>query len=194
MALMYAVNPFGPDHVSSSMDAEFSGEIGEPAKGLGLYDTVDFRALDFGKAKAVAYTQRAVSAIDSISVCNFCFNTWTIYDFEDLVACVNAATGWRYTVAELMLLGERRINLCRSYNIREGFGPGDDDLPARIFDEGLVDEGAGKGLKVDRREFCAARRAYYSLNGWDPESGHPSETKLRELGIEWAAENLEARA
>ena len=110
------------------------------------------------------------------------------------MACVNAATGWRYTVAELMLLGERRINLCRSYNIREGFGPGDDDLPARIFDEGLVDEGAGKGLNVDRREFSAARRAYYSLNGWDPESGHPSETKLSELGIEWAAENLEARA
>jgi aldehyde:ferredoxin oxidoreductase len=184
MAIMYAVNPFGPDHVSSSMDGEFAGEIGDADKGLGLYDTVDFKELGFGKAKATAYTQRAVSAIDTISVCNFCFNTWSIFSFEDLVACVNAATGWHYTMAELMLLGERRINMLKEYNAREGFDASDDDLPRRIFEEGLVDTGLGKGLKVDRKSFLASREAYYRINGWDPITGNPTSAKLEELGIE----------
>jgi len=185
MALMYAVNPFGPDHVSSSMDGEFSGEIGETDKGIGIYDTVDFKELGFGKAKAVAYTQRAVSAIDTFTVCNFCFNTWTIFSFEDLVACVNAATGWHYTVAEMMILGERRINMLKAYNVREGFDSSDDNLPRRLFDEALIDEGAGKGQKVDERAFLEARKAYYEINGWDPVSGNPGKTKLMELGLEW---------
>ena len=192
MALMYAVNPFGPDHVSSSMDGDFSVEIGEPLKGLGLYDLVDFKELGTGKAKAVAYTQRAVSAIDTFTVCNFCFNAWSIFNFEDLVACVNAATGWRYTLAELMLLGERRINMLKAYNVREGFDSSDDTLPRRLFDEGLVDEGAGKGQHVDEAAFLEARRAYYEVNGWNPETGNPTDAKLRELGLEWTLETSAA--
>ncbi len=185
MAIMYAVNSFGPDHVSSSMDGEFAGEIGEVDKGLGLYDTVGFSELDFAKARATAYTQRAVSAIDTFTVCNFCFNTWSIFSFENLVSCVNAATGWHYTMAELMLLGERRINMLRAYNAREGFGASDDDLPTRVFEDGLVDEGAGKGQKVDRKSFLEARDAYYRINGWDPVTGNPTFSKLGELGLEW---------
>jgi aldehyde:ferredoxin oxidoreductase len=186
MALMYAVNPFGPDHVSSSMDGEFAGEIGEVDKQIGVYDTVDFKDLGFAKARATAYTQRAVSAIDTFSVCNFCFNTWSIYGFDELVACVNAATGWRYTVAEMMIVGERRLNMLKVFNEREGFGVEDDNLPARIFDEPLVDAGLGKGQKVDRKAFLEARAAYYSINGWDPVTGVTTGTKLRDLGIDWA--------
>jgi aldehyde:ferredoxin oxidoreductase len=49
------------------------------------------------------------------------------------VTVINAATGWQYTLAEFMLLGERRINLMRAFNAREGFSSKDDVLPPRLL-------------------------------------------------------------
>jgi aldehyde:ferredoxin oxidoreductase len=88
---------------------------------------------------------------------------------------------------ELMLLGERRVNLIRAFNAREGFSSKDDMLPERLFEDGLTDEGPGKGRKIDRQEFLECREEYYRLNGWDPNSGNPTSIKLRELGLGWAA-------
>ena len=85
---------------------------------------------------------------------------------------------------ELMLLGERRINLMRAFNQREGFGSADDDLPRRLFEDPLIDLGPGQGRTVDRDLFYRCREEYYRLNGWDPQTA----AKLEELGIGWAAE------
>lgn len=64
----------------------------------------------------------------------------------------------------------------------EGFSVSDDVLPDRLH-EG-IGNGALKGSKVDRDEFTAARRTYYEMAGWDPETGHPTASKLAELGIQ----------
>lgn len=185
MALAYALNPFGPDHESSAHDGEFAGDINEVNKGIGLYVTVGPRDFGFEKAKDFAFSQRSASAIDSFTVCNFCFSTWGIYTFQELLDCVNAATGWQYTLQEMMLLGERRITMMKIFNQREGFDSSADTLPGRIFEEGLTDDGPGKGAKVDRLAFFATREHYYKLNGWDPISGNPTDSKIRELGLEW---------
>jgi aldehyde:ferredoxin oxidoreductase len=75
--------------------------------------------------------------------------------------------------------------MMREFNRREGFGAKDDILPERLFEDGLVNEGRGKGRKIDRKNFFARRADYYALNGWDPETGNPTEVKLRELGLGW---------
>ena len=41
-----------------------------------------------------------------------------------------------------------------------------------------------KGAKVDRNDFENLKSKYYELRGWDVESGLPTESKLRELGLE----------
>ena len=96
-----------------------------------------------------------------------------------------AATGWRFTLHELMVLGERRINLMRVFNEREGFSSRDDTLPPRLFEDPLQDDGPRKGATVDRAVFAAAKEEYYRRCGWDAQTGNPTDTKLRELGLGW---------
>lgn len=189
MALIYAVNSFGPDHVSTAHDGDIAAPS-EAIKGFGLYDAdPDSGSFNFDKVKLTTYSQRYVSAIDTFSVCQFCFHTWSIFDMEDLLAVANAATGWRYTMFELMLLGERRINMAKIFNVREGFTADDDLLPPRLFEDPLVGDGPGEGRKIDKGEFLQRRAEYYTMNGWDPETGIPGRVKLLELGLGWLAQD-----
>ena len=61
-------------------------------------------------------------------------------------------------------------------------------LPERLFEDPLSSNGPSDGRKVDREQFLACREYYYRINGWDPETGNPTEIKLRELGLGWVAE------
>jgi aldehyde:ferredoxin oxidoreductase len=68
-------------------------------------------------------------------------------------------------------------------NALNGFAAGDDDLPARFFDE---PGSGGEGIDVpplDRAAFLEARARYYRIRGLD-ENGLPTRTKARELGLE----------
>jgi aldehyde:ferredoxin oxidoreductase len=186
MALIYAVNSFGPDHVSTYHDGDVVGEPNEASKSIGIYEgNIPAWELDFWKTKFAVYAQRAISAVDAWSVCQFIFNSWSVGDFEDLARVIRATTGWNYTVQELMLLGERRINLMRSYNAREGFSSKDDMLPERLFSDGMMDKGPRAGAVVDRQRFLEARETYYRMNGWDADLGNPLPHKLKELGLGW---------
>jgi aldehyde:ferredoxin oxidoreductase len=193
MGLIYAVNPFGPDHVSTTHDPDIAIEPNEVNKGAGIYETEKPYEISFAKAKLLAYSQRYISAADSWSVCQFTFNSWSIYGLAELVEVINAATGWGYTMQELMLLGERRINLMRAFNAREGFSSKDDLLPPRLFEDPIQGEGPRKGAVVDNAKFLKAREDYYRLNNWDPATGNPTEVKLRELGLDWAWELMQKR-
>ena len=84
-----------------------------------------------------------------------------------------------------MLLGERRINMMKMFNVREGFTAADDTLPPRLFEDPLVSEGLGKGRKIDKEVFAKLKSEYYTMNGWDPVSGLPGVVKLKELGLGW---------
>ncbi len=191
LALAYACNPFGPDHVSSEHDPAIASDpIGERLQGFGFYEPSDPTELNFEKAKLYSYSQRWASGIDSASTCSFIFNTWSMFGFDELMKLIQAVTGWEYTLYEFMLLGERRINMMKAYNLREGFGVEDDDLPERLFEDPLEHEGPAIGSKIDREDFLEARRAYYAINGWDPETGVPSPYKLKEMGLDWALEYI----
>lgn len=186
MGLIYAANPFGPDHVSSEHDQAISINPGEILRGLGIYDTApDVWRLSFEKVKLLVYSQRFISALDSFSVCQFCFNTWAIFSFEELIDVIQSVTGWNYTLHEFMLLGERRINMMRIFNEREGFDSKDDILPARLLKDPLEDDGPRKGAVYDEELFHRYMKDYYFLNGWDTKTGNPLEAKLKELGLGW---------
>jgi aldehyde:ferredoxin oxidoreductase len=187
MALIYAVSSFGPDHMSSEHETSFGNGPTEIHRGLGIYNgpSGELWELNLDRATILARSQRFVSAIESWSLCEFCFHTWTIYTPDDLVEIIRAATGWRYTLVELLLLGERRINLMRAFNAREGFTKADDTLPPRLFEDGLLDAGPTHGVRVDREQFAHLRDEYYRVMGWDVATGNPTPTKLRELGLAW---------
>jgi len=88
----------------------------------------------------------------------------------------------------LWKVGERIINLERSFNVREGFGRKEDTLPKRMLTEPLHTEGApGEGQMV--RDLDKFLDRYYQLRGWTQE-GIPSKQKLEELGLGYVLRDI----
>ena len=185
LALAYACLPFGPDHVSSEHDGAISGDpISSNLKGLGFDEPQDISELNEEKSKLVWYTQCGYSIVDTLSLCQFVFGHWTLFNLNELVDFVNAATGWETNLFELLLVGQRRIQLFRAFNQRDGFSSAEDMLPDKIF-EPLDDIGPSAGFKISKTDFLKARSMYYALAGWDKETGMVPDSKLREMGLSW---------
>lgn len=193
LALIYAVNPFGADHQSSEHDPYYEGEPAplnlDRLKELDLKEPTEPGSLGPEKVRFAAYTQICYSLLDTLELCQFVWGpTWTLYGPSDIVTLVNAVTGWRVSLYELMKVGERRLNLLRVFNAREGFGREQDVLPKKFF-RPLVGTGPTAGVAIDPQEFEQALDLYYQIMGWSPD-GKPTRAKLVDLGIEWAAEGL----
>ena len=125
--------------------------------------------------------------MDTADLCQFVYGpSWQLFGPDDMVALMRAVTGWDFTIEEMQRVGERRLNLIRAFNAREGAGRDQDTLPKRIFDDPLVG-GASDGVAVTREELAAALDDYYELCGWDIATGNPTPAKLHELDLGWLA-------
>ena len=90
-----------------------------------------------------------------------------------------------FDVDELMEIGERRLNMLRAFNAREGIGRREDRLPGKLF-RPLTGTGPTAGVALDRAEIEGALDEYYRLAGWDDHTGNPTPDTLARLGLEWA--------
>ncbi len=188
LALIYAVNPFGADHQSSEHDTLYMPKSPrlflERLATLGLADPQPPRVLNEAKIRFAYETQKFYSFLDTADLCQFVFGpSWQLYGPEELVALMRAVTGWDVTLEEAMRVGERRLNMLRAFNAREGAGRDQDTLPKRLFEP--LKGGKTEGLSVDRAEWEAALTRYYEMAGWDPQTGMPTREKLAALGLEW---------
>jgi aldehyde:ferredoxin oxidoreductase len=142
------------------------------------------------KIRFIVAGQHMYSAMDSLNLCQFVYGpAWQLYGPQDMVETVQAITGWDVDLDELQKLGERRLNMLRAFNAREGLDRKNDTLPKKFFKKALVG-GASDGWKVDAAEFEASLDKYFGLCGWDVETGLPTKSKLVELGLGWVAEQL----
>lgn len=182
-ALMYAVNPFGADHMSCEHDWLIAG-LGNEAKGLGLDSKRTAMQLDEEKVRMVVYSQYYYSLLDTLCLCAFCWGPGSLFSYEDLVEMINSATGWEMNMWELMKVGERRVNLMRAFNAREGVDSKSDCLPARVF-EPMPGPGVSEGRHVPAEDFATALKTYYAMMNWNMDSGNPTDAKLHELGLSW---------
>jgi aldehyde:ferredoxin oxidoreductase len=182
-ALMYAVNPFGADHMSSEHDWIVTGD-GDVARGLAITEFTNYDRLDITKVKGTMLSQYYYSLLDTLMLCAFPWGPNSVYDHRDLEEFIQAVTGWQTTFWELMKAGERRINLMRAFNAREGLDRRNDKLPPRLFDA-LSAEGVFDGKKINQMEFDDRLTEYYGMMNWDPQSGNPTRSKIIELGLGW---------
>lgn len=191
LALIYAVNPFGADHQSSEHDSMYEPDAGDlyldRLAELDLNDPPPYDSLDAEKVRFATYTQYFYSLLDTLELCQFVWGpAWTLYGPSELVELVRAVTGWRVSLYELMKVGERRLNLLRAFNAREGLGRKDDRLPKKFF-KPLRGSGPTAGVALDPDVFEQALDLYYQINGWT-EEGVPTRGKLVELGLEWVVD------
>jgi aldehyde:ferredoxin oxidoreductase len=191
LALIYAVNPFGADHQSSEHDPGYTPDTAsynrERMAEVGLTNPMSDRVLDREKVKMALTTEINYCFMDTAVLCQFVYGpAWQVYGPKDEAELLRATTGWNWTVADVQKTGERRLNMMRAFNAREGAGREQDTLPKRIFDEPLKG-GASDGLTVTRQELEDALDIYYEMCGWDVATGKPTLAKLEELGLGWMA-------
>jgi aldehyde:ferredoxin oxidoreductase len=192
LGLIYAVNPFGADHQSSEHDSALKSKpdslqkrrLGE----LGQFPALDLRDLSDEKVQFAWTTQKFYSALDTLGLCQFVWGpSWQLYGPGETVELVQAGTGWDATMDELLAIGERRINLMRAFNAREGIGKNADTLPKKLS-EPLGGQGPTAGVALPAEELERARETYYRLAGCDPATGYPTRARLGELGLEWVGD------
>jgi aldehyde:ferredoxin oxidoreductase len=190
LALIYAVNPFGADHQSHEHDPSYPAYPERMAQ-LGLFDPQPDLALNEEMVRYAMTTQHMYSAMDSINVCQFVYGpAWQLYGPDQLVKAAQAVTGWNVSLYELMQVGERRLNMMRAFNAREGIGREADTLPKKFFTRPLKG-GPSDGYVIDQDEWQKAVDTYYAMCGWDAETGNPTRVKLEALGIGWVADELD---
>jgi aldehyde:ferredoxin oxidoreductase len=193
LSVIYAVNPFGADHQSSEHDPMYEEGASDlyltRLAELDLKEPTPPGSLNPEKVRFAAYTHIFYSILDTLELCQFIWGpAWTLYGPIELVDLVQAVTGWDVSFHELMKLGERRLNLLRVFNAREGFDRKDDVLPKKFF-KPLIGTGPTSGVSLDPAEISTALDLYYQYVGWTPQ-GNPTHAKLEELGVGWAAEYI----
>ena len=159
-----------------------------------------------GKALAAKKIQDYGYIKESLIVCDL---VWPIYQVRNVdkdiglatleSQIVSAITGRQLDEEELMRTGERNFNMQRAVLVRQGrSGREGDVLMDYLFNEPLhhvffdpecrVPGADGrlvskKGVVLNREEFERLKDEYYTLRGWDVESGLQTETKLNELEL-----------
>ena len=188
LGLIYAVNPFGADHQSSEHDPNY--EEGSTDLILGHLAEIDLtevqkpESLEPEKVRFAIKTQIFYSLLDTLELCQFVWGpAWSLYGPSQTVDLVRTVTGWDVSLDELMRAGERRLNMLRAYNAREGFGRKDDKLPKKFF-KALKGSGPFAGKALDKEEYERALNLYYEMADWT-EDGVPAPAKMLELGLEW---------
>ena len=190
LGVIYAVNPFGADHQSSEHDPlieegtyDYAIERMTP---MGFDHALAPDSFDSDKVRFALQGQRFYSFLDTASLCQFVWGpAWTLFGPQETVEFVRSVTGWDdFDLDELMEIGERRINLMRAFNAREGMDKANDTLPEKFY-KPLGGTGPTAGVALDRDAIANALDEYYAMAGWDPDTGNPTPETLARLGLEW---------
>lgn len=189
LGLIYAVNPFGADHQSSEHDPYYEEGVAalnlNRLKMIGLGEPQPGYSLTPEKVRFAYLTEVFYSMLDSAELCQFVFGpAWTLYGPAETVEMMRAVTGWDITVQELMVVGERRLNLFRMFNAREGLDRKADKLPKKFYKQ-LQGAGPTAGMALTHEEIESAIDEYYRLAGWT-NNGIPTSETMERLDIAWA--------
>jgi len=138
--------------------------------------------IEKGRGKMITDESHMYNIIDSLIVCKFSRGTY--YDgWKDLTNYYTLATGIPITPEEMMADGDRIENLARLFNIREGKGTRKfDDVPYKIKNFPVPDEGPAKGVCVNDEEMAIGLDDYYASRGWTAD-GIPTIERLNQLGL-----------
>ena len=172
--LGYATGSAGARHTECSPWPEYTPNT---QSHLGLPELLD-RKVTEGKAREIKILQDYIaSAMNSCGCCNFVHGMTNSADY--VRDYLEAVTGRKRSIEELLKCGERSFNVKRAFNARVGIGRKDDVLPKK-FTQYAVKAGASEGLVSRAAEMLDE---YYQLRGWDPKTGWPTKQKLEELSL-----------
>lgn len=183
-AVNFAVATRGADHLKGmgTLDKTAGPELA--IKYFGTPDAFGLNTLFKGASSAIRENLNGLN--NSLGICLFLAKEELQYPPERLATAVKAVTGIDFTARDLVLVGERSVNLEKAFNSRLGLRREDDILCERFMKEPQPD---GMGWKAeDYLEELKSEQ--YEWHGWDKETSLQTRKKLEELGLEEVADVL----
>ncbi len=169
MAAVYATSSRGACHNNGD---GYKMSLGVVVPEIDLKCDNRFDDIEAGKLAVKIQDFRAV--YNALIMCHF-----AMPPFEDTVKALTLATGWDYSIADVMQVGTRITNLKRLLNKKLGLTKENDRLP-KVMSYGLKEggtEGKTPNLAVQLKE-------YYKMRDWDPKTGFPTEKCLKDIELE----------
>jgi aldehyde:ferredoxin oxidoreductase len=159
MALGFAVGSRGADHNrSGAYEADFS-------------DQADRRNLSPQSAALAIETENKAALMDSLILCKFLRGVFSDF-YQESADMLRLVTGWEVTADELRQTAQRIVAAKKLFNIRAGWQPDEDTLPARMLEQSLSDDASAR---LTLEQLDAARRAYNLGRGWSAEGWLPEQ-------------------
>jgi len=177
MAPVYALSPRGACHLQGDMYGIDTGQ-GPPVE-VGIIPGERFENSE-EKGKITARAQAWRSIYNALTVCHF-MNPGA----SRIQRALNAATGWDYSLDELMLAGKRIFALKRIINYNLGSTIEDDKLPDFMLKE--FKTGGTLGFVPDLKPLLAGA---YKEHGWDTINGLPSPATIEEYSLAFTKPDL----
>jgi aldehyde:ferredoxin oxidoreductase len=168
LALGLAVGTRGADHnKSGAYELDFS-------------DRVNRLAGDARSAALSIEPEDRAALLDSLILCKFLRGVFDDF-YAEAAELLVAVTGADFRGAELRAVARRVVNARKAFNIREGWHPRDDTLPARFLEEDLAGPLAGGG-GLTRERLDEMIRSYNRTRGWG-DRGYLDAPAWRDLGL-----------
>lgn len=188
LGLGYATAPVGPKYTICEHDWDFDLEAGwshtlEGSRTLGILERIPMNYVGPDKVRNFKGLNNLWSACDALNLAVFASAPTRVYSLNKIAKLVGSVTGWKTSSYEFMRWGERRNQLMRIYNIREGLTKEDDCLPEKFYKE-EIKTGRLKGSVIEKEKFQQAIYTYYEMMGWDSD-GKPLEGTLYDFNLEW---------
>ncbi len=177
MAPVYALSPRGACHLQGDMYGVDTGQ--GPATELGILPGDRFENSE-EKGAITARSQAWRSIYNALTVCHF-MNPGA----SQIQKALTAATGWEYTLEDLLVIGKRIFTIKRMLNLKMGSGAEDDRLPEFMLKS--FPAGGTTGFVPDLKPLL---KGAYQEHGWDPDSGLPTPDILKAYGLEFTIPDL----
>ncbi|XHH09031.1 MAG: aldehyde ferredoxin oxidoreductase family protein [Candidatus Bathyarchaeia archaeon] len=156
------------------------GHLRNGAEMLDVTGKVDRHKIENGIGSMLVEQSQLYNVLDSLILYKL---SPQLYTWKDLADYYTLATGIQVTEEELKLVGDRIENLARLFNMLEGKGTrNQDDLPYKIKNCPVLDEGPEKGAVIDDDELQLGIDDYYVARGWTAD-GIPTVDCLKQAGL-----------
>ena len=166
MGLGLAVAARGADHNrSGAYEADFS-------------DRADRRHLTPEAARLAVETEDRAALLDSLILCKFLRHALGDL-YEEAATMLRLVCGWDITPHELRQCSQRIVTARKLFNLRAGWTPEEDTLPARLLGTPLPDDPAAQ---LTAEQLTRAKAAYYAARGWTAQGDVPP-AQLAALGL-----------
>ncbi|MFW9802755.1 MAG: aldehyde ferredoxin oxidoreductase family protein [Candidatus Thorarchaeota archaeon] len=169
MGTVYATASRGASHMEGDMYSVDMGGMEE--RSIGIYS--GDRLENEGKGNIAARAQDFRAFFDSIMMCHF-----AQVPLDTILELVTKATGMSLTSNDVLLIGSRAVTMKRLFNLKCGFKPEDDCLPAPLL-KPLPDYATDDFVP----DMEIQLNDYYEYREWDRTTGAPTSETLERLGL-----------